>query len=73
MRDKGLTDFERQKLLSIIIDNGWMNKSDIKYWIGFLIEDMGERFQNAAEKWRRDIAFVTEYIIALNSVHSKTK
>lgn len=60
----GMTDLERQKLLVRIIENKFMSKSEIIDWLAYLIEDRGNRCQNACIKWKQDLKFVQSYNIS---------
>ena len=60
---EGLTDRERQRILSIVIDEGAMHKSEVLSFLDYLIRrsTSNPRLENARGKWSRDRQFVSQY------------
>ena len=57
-----LSETVRRKILSILIDNGIMSKTDIISYLDFFIsQHKSEKYHLAIEKWKSDRAFVNEY------------
>lgn len=63
VRQGGMSDDERHKLLQLIIDNGILSKSEIICNIEFFIGYHGKQEKNkaAVKKWSDDIYFVSHY------------
>lgn len=70
-QEKGLTKSEREKLLSALITNNIMSKSDIIQYLNWFIQANGQRFGNniAREKWQSDLAFVRDFNKSAQSNH----
>ena len=64
VQENGLSDAQRQKLLSTIIDTKLMSKHRIIKCIQFNIDFIGKRanMDCANEKWKKDIQFVSQYV-----------
>lgn len=57
-----LTDIERHRILSFVIENGIMKVEEIVYFIEWLINrNTGKDFYNARLKWNRDIEYIRHY------------
>ena len=57
-----LTDIERHRILSFVIENGIMKVEEIIYFIEWLINrNTGKDFYNARLKWNRDIEYIRHY------------
>lgn len=59
---EGLTDNDRRRILSFVIENGIMKPDEIVYFIEWLIgRNSSKEFYNARQKWSRDIEYVRNY------------
>ena len=60
---EGLTDRERQRILSIVIDEGAMSTAEVLSFLDYLIRRSQGRplLDNARGKWNRDRRFVSQY------------
>lgn len=57
-----LTDIERHRILSFVVENGIMKVEEIVYFIEWLINrNTGKDFYNARLKWNRDIDYIRNY------------
>ena len=57
-----LTDVERHRILSFVIENGIMKVEEIIYFIEWLINrNTGKNFYNARLKWKMDIDYIRNY------------
>ncbi len=59
--DGSMSETERRKCITFIIENGLGEKYEIIHHLNFLINDRGYRLPNAAERWESDLEFVHNY------------
>ena len=59
---EGLTDNERQRILSFVLENGIMKAEEVIFFIEWLIKkNSSDKYFNARQKWSRDIIYVRNY------------
>lgn len=61
---RNLSPLTRHRILSMIIDNGIMQKSEIVNYLEFFINQrkyQSKNFDNAIDKWQSDISYVMGY------------
>ena len=72
-----LSDDERQRILSFVIENKIMKVDEIIFFIEWLINrNSGKDFYNARLKWNRDIGFLRNYkpvegIVRVRDIYKK--
>ena len=62
---KGYSDEKRRKILSVIIENGIVEKHEVIKYINFFISTKKNqlRYKEAISKWNKDLEFVRNYKI----------
>lgn len=68
---EGLSDFQRQKILSVLIDNKIMTKSSIISYLDFFIlqKKKNPNYKNAISKWQDDREYVSGYKIGSKNTY----
>ena len=62
-QEEGLSPLRRRKILSLLIDNGVLTKSDIISYLDFFVSQRKNqpRMERAIAKWERDREFISGY------------
>ena len=62
-KTENLSEYERQYIISQVINNGIMTKPEVISYLEYFIDHNGrqERNQLAVEKWKRDLKFALSY------------
>lgn len=79
VKDNELTECDRHRILSWIIDAGLLSKEDIIKDLQFKVSYNGKKTGNekSKKKWKKDIKFISQYIkgntISMNAIFERKK